>query len=86
MSQTTENVTVRLPPATQKKLGKIAASMDRSRNWLINQAVAQYLELYDWQTEQIRQRLLEAENGGQFIAHDDAMRRIEAKIQARRKS
>src|SRR5262245_35566459 len=86
MSQTTENVTVRMPPDTQKKLGKIAASMDRSRNWLINQAVEQYLELYDWQAEQIRQRLATAENGGKFISHDDAMRRIDAKIKARRKS
>jgi predicted transcriptional regulator len=86
MPQTTENVTVRMQPETQKKLGKIAASLDRSRNWLINQAVEQYLELYDWQTEQIRHRLHEAENGGKFIAHDDAMRRIEAKIKARRKT
>jgi predicted transcriptional regulator len=86
MPQTTENVTVRMPPGIQKKLEKIAASMDRSRNWLINQAVEQYLEVYDWQTEQIRQRLDEAQKGGEFISHDDAMRRIEAKIQARRKS
>jgi predicted transcriptional regulator len=85
MPQTTENVTVRMPPDIQKKLGKIAASMDRSRNWLINQAVAQYLELYDWQAEQIRHRLDAAENGGKFISHDEAMRRIETKIKVRRK-
>lgn len=86
MPQTSENVTVRMPPETQKKLGKIAASMDRSRNWLINQAVEHYLELYDWQAEHIRQRLNAAENGGKFIAHDEVMRRIETKITARHKS
>ena len=85
MPQTTENVTVRMPPDTQRKLGKIAASLDRSRNWLINQAVEQYLELHDWQTDQIRHRLHAADRGGAFLAHDDAMRQIEAKIQARRK-
>lgn len=85
MQQTTENVTVRMPPATQKKLGKIATSLDRSRNWVINQAVEQYLELYDWQAEHIRQRLDTAENGGTLMSHDEAMRRIEAKLQARRK-
>ena len=85
MSQTTESVTVRMQPDIQKKLGKIAASMDRSRNWLINQAVEQYLELYDWQTAQIRQRLHEAENGGEFIPHDEVMRQMEDKIQARLK-
>lgn len=86
MPQTTENVTVRMQPDTHKKLDKIAASLDRSRNWLINQAVEQYLELYDWQTEQIRERLDTAEKGGKFISHDEAMSRIEAKIKARRKS
>ena len=85
MPQTTESVTVRMQPDIQKKLGKIAASMDRSRNWLINQAVEQYLELYDWQTEQIRQRHQEAENDGEFIPHDEAMRQLEDKIQARLK-
>lgn len=84
MPPTTENVTVRMRPATQKKLGKIAASLDRSRNWLINQAVEQYLELYDWQTEQIRHRLHKAEHGGNFLSHNEAMRRIEAKLPARR--
>jgi predicted transcriptional regulator len=86
MPQTTENVTVRMQPDTHKKLDKIAASLDRSRSWLINQAVEQYLELYDWQTEQIRDRLHKAENGGKFMSHDEAMKRIEQKIQARRKS
>ncbi len=86
MAQTTENVTVRLPPATQKKLGKIAASLDRSRNWLINQAVEHYLDLYDWQTDLIRQRLQEAENGGDFLSHEDAMGRLDTKLRARRNS
>src|SRR5437879_4069859 len=85
MPQTTENVTIRMSPNTQKKLGKIAAHMDRSRNWLINQAVEQYLELYDWQTERIRQRLHAAENGGTFLSDDDAMRQMEEKIQPRLK-
>lgn len=85
MSQPTENVTVRMPHDTQEKLGRIASGMERSRNWLINQAVAQYLELYDWQTEQIRHRLHEAENGGEFVSHDEAMQHIAAKIQARLK-
>jgi predicted transcriptional regulator len=84
MPQATENITVRMQPNTHKKLEKIAASLDRSRNWIINQAIEQYLELYDWQTEQIRERLATAEKGGKFIAHDEAMRRIEAKIKARR--
>jgi predicted transcriptional regulator len=48
MGQDTGNVTVRMPVKTQKKLEQIAAGVDRSRNWLINQAIENYLEVYDW--------------------------------------
>ena len=85
MPQVTENITVRMQPNIHKKLEKIAASMDRSRNWLINQAVELYLDLYDWQAEHIKQRLHEAEHGGEFLSHDEVMREMEDKIQARRK-
>ena len=49
MSQDTENVTVRMPIKIQKKLDQIAADVERSRNWLINRAIENYLEVYDWQ-------------------------------------
>ena len=86
MPHQTGNVTVRMPVKTQEKLDKIAGRLDRSRNWLVNQAVEQYLELYDWQTERIRARLQEAENGGEFLSHDEAMQELESKAQARLKA
>jgi predicted transcriptional regulator len=86
MPQPTENVTVRMRPEVQHKLDKIAANLDRSRNWLINQAIEQYLDLYDWQTVRIRERLKQAERGGTFVPHDDVMQHIEAKIKARLKA
>jgi len=66
MSQDTGNVTVRMPVKTQKKLDQIAAEVDRSRNWLINEAIEQYLEVYDWQEKRIRERLKKAESAGKF--------------------
>jgi predicted transcriptional regulator len=80
MPQQTENVTVRIKPEIQKKLGRIASSMDRSRNWVINQAVEQYLDVYDWQARRIMERYQEAEKDGSFIPHDAAMQQIEKKI------
>ena len=67
MPHATENVTVRMRPEVSQKLEKIAAHLDRSRNWLINQAIEHYLDLHDWQTARIRERLKEAERGGEFI-------------------
>jgi predicted transcriptional regulator len=66
MDHDTGNVTVRMPVKTQKKLEQIAAGVDRSRNWLINQAIENYLEVYDWQEKRIRERLKKAEKGGKF--------------------
>lgn len=68
MDQDTGNVTVRMPVKTQKKLEQIAAGVDRSRNWLINQAIENYLEVYDWQEKRIRERLKKAEKGGKFYS------------------
>ena len=68
MDQDTGNVTVRMPVKTQKKLEQFAAGVDRSRNWLINQAIENYLEVYDWQEQRIRDRLKKAEKGGTFYS------------------
>ncbi len=68
MDHDTGNVTVRMPVKTQKKLEQIAAGVDRSRNWLINQAIENYIEVYDWQEKRICERLKKAEKGGKFHA------------------
>jgi|AP82_1055514.scaffolds.fasta_scaffold129656_2 predicted transcriptional regulator len=63
MASETGRMSVSLDPDKQKKLDTIAKDMDRSRNWIVSQAIDQYLELYDWQAEQIKNRLNEAESG-----------------------
>ncbi len=70
MSQT-GSVTVRMGAELQARLEQIAASLDRSRNWLINEAIERYLETYDYQTEKIRERLDLAENGGIFLSSQE---------------
>lgn len=67
MSQDMGNVTVRLSRETQKKLDQIASSFDRSRNWLITEAVDNYLEVYEWQEQRIKERLKKADKGGKFL-------------------
>jgi predicted transcriptional regulator len=67
MVQDTVNITVRISNETQKKLDQVAESFDRSRNWLINEAIDNYLEVYEWQKKRIKQRLKMAEKGGKLI-------------------
>ena len=66
MARESGNVTVRMPVKTQKKLEKIAGEVERSRNWVINQAIGNYLDIYDWQEKRIHERLKKAEKGGKF--------------------
>lgn len=62
------NLTIRIPVKSQKKLDRIASDLDRSRNWLINKAVENYLDVYEWQEKRTRERLKKAEKGGKFLA------------------
>ena len=50
-------MSVSVAPDKQKKLDSIAESQDRSRSWLVNQAINQYLEFYELQTKKIQERL-----------------------------
>jgi len=78
MSQNTGNVTVRMSVETQKKLDRIAAGIDRSRNWLINEALEHYLEVYDWQEKRISERLKKAERGGKFYSTAEVNKVVES--------
>ena len=63
-------------------LGRIAAAMDRSRNWVINDALKAYVEDHVWLEEQVarsRQEIAE----GQGIPHDQAMARLRQYLASR---
>ena len=77
---TTESAfTIRISEDKQKQLDRLAKSMDRSRNWVVNQAIEQYLDLQAWQVEAI-QKGIEAADRGELIPHDQVMSQIEAKF------
>jgi len=63
-----ETMTVRLEPETRDALDAIAATLDRDRSYVVNQALAAYVETHHrWQVEHIRQGLREA-NAGKFAS------------------
>ena len=47
----TEAFTVRTDPDIVDKLDHMADSLDRSRNYLVNQAIKEYLQTHAWQIE-----------------------------------
>ena len=79
---TTEAFTVRTEPDIMQRLDKLASRLDRSRNYLVNQAIKEYLDLHAWQIEKIPEGV-EAADRGQLIPHEDVMAEMDALIQER---
>ncbi len=69
MSQT---VSIRLTDDILGKLDMMARSADRSRSWLMSQAVNQYVEHEAWQLDAIKKSLKKLTAGeARFAEHED---------------
>ena len=68
MSQT---VSIRLDEEVLRQLDMMAKIADRSRSWLMSQAVQQYVEHEAWQIEAIQKAVDKLEQGSaKFVTHD----------------
>lgn len=67
INMATEAFSVRTDAKTVIKLDKLAEQQDRSRNYLVNQAIDQYLELLAWQDERIKEGI-KAAGAGRFAS------------------
>jgi len=63
MKTETSVFTVRLPVELQQKLDSLAESMDRSRSWLVSQAVEDYVAYQQWYIEKIKEGIAAADRG-----------------------
>ncbi len=63
MAMSKENITFRLDSEKRATLDAIAAGMDRDRSYLINEAITLYLEMHQWQIEEIQRAVAEADAG-----------------------
>lgn len=70
--------TVRFDPEIREQLDKMAERMDRSRAWIIKEAVAQYLEREAWYLAEV-QKGIEAADAGRVISHEEMGKRLKAK-------
>ena len=70
----TEASSVRTDAEKVRKLDELARQMDRSRNYIVNQAIDQLLELHAWQDERVKEGIQAAEEGN--FASNEQMRKI----------
>ncbi|AFY32395.1 CopG family ribbon-helix-helix protein [Calothrix sp. PCC 7507] len=69
-----ENITFRIDSSQKAALDAIAAGMNRDRKYVLNEAVAAYLEMYQWQIEEIPKGIYEADAGD--FASDEEVKTI----------
>jgi predicted transcriptional regulator len=75
--------TVRISPEKQRQLDALAQVLDRSRNWVVSEAIDRYLDVQAWQIEQIRHGVEEADRG-ELIPHEEVSAEAHAKIRQAR--
>ena len=75
-------ITVRTDPAISAKIAALAQVMDRSRNWVIEEALKQYIETQAWQIEGIQQAQA-ALARGEGLPLDEVMDEMDALIEAK---
>ena len=69
----TRAFSVRTDSDKVRQLDRLAEQQDRSRNYLVNQAINQFLELYAWQDERVREGIQAADHG-QFASESEVER------------
>ena len=73
-------ITVRTDPEVAAQIAFLAEAMDRSRNWVIEEALKQYIQAQSWQLEGIKQAQASLDRG-EGIPFDAVMEEIDALIE-----
>ena len=55
-------MTIRLEPALEQRLDNLAEATQRSKSFLAAQAIREFVDLNEWQVQEIRNALAEADN------------------------
>ena len=76
-----QSITIRTETETLSRISAIAKAMDRSRNWVVKEALEQYIDQHSWYIEGIQhaQKSLQA---GRGVPHEEVMAEIAALIDA----
>jgi RHH-type transcriptional regulator, rel operon repressor / antitoxin RelB len=62
MANTTA-VTLRLEPELRERLDRLAKAQRRSRSFMATEAIREYVKINEWQIEETRKALAEADRG-----------------------
>ena len=73
-----DTLTIRVDPETKQRLEQLAKATDRTRSYLAAEAIRQYVELNEWQIQEIKQAVVEADAAkpDEWVPHEEVMRRV----------
>jgi predicted transcriptional regulator len=75
------SVTVRVKPSTKTRLEALADATRRSKSYVIEEALEQYLDVNEWQIEGIAKALAEADKpDAVFVDHNEVLAKWEKKL------
>ena len=75
MSDSEKTISFRADAESIDELDQLAAAQDRSRSYLINEAIRNYIELHAYQDALVRQGLVEMRQG-KVMGHDEVVKRL----------
>ncbi len=70
-----KTISFRADAETIDELDELAATHDRTRSYLINQAISNYLELHAYQDALVRKGLAEMRQG-RVVSHEEVVKRL----------
>ena len=75
------SLTVRVKPDTRSRIETLARATRRSKSFVIEEALEQYLDVNEWQIKGIQDALIEADSHEAiFVDHDEVLAQREAKL------
>ncbi|HBR21745.1 MAG TPA: CopG family transcriptional regulator [Nitrospiraceae bacterium] len=65
-------LTIRIDDQTKKRLNKLASATARTKSYLVWNAIKDYLEINEWQVQEIKKAVQRADQpGAKFIEHEE---------------
>jgi len=83
MPNTEKTISFRTDPEKIDALDSLAAAQDRSRSYLINEAISNYIELHAYQDALVHKGL-EDMRKGRVVSHEEVVNRLKRTGRARR--
>jgi predicted transcriptional regulator len=79
------SISITIKEQTVTRLEELADAMDRSRSWIANEAIEQYLAHQDWMDRETIAAIAAVDAGDEkLIPHADIMAELEQRQKARR--